>query len=240
MGPCLRSIMTPRTAVGEAPQQVKSDDPSSLVSTDLLVQFTIKLQHRFNHISVSNRDYSGIRLKQLMKLEVLHFGHNNPLKYYKLDTDWLESSQTEKDLGVCIDWKLNMIQQCAQVAKKANGILACLRNSVASRMREVILPLYSALVRPHLEYCVQFWAHQFRKDIEVLEWVQRGITRLVKGHKPYEERLRELELFILEKRRLRGNLINLCNCRKEGCSQLVKLSRFGVTHLITDHLFIFT
>ncbi|KAK4824390.1 LOW QUALITY PROTEIN: hypothetical protein QYF61_014050 [Mycteria americana] len=112
------------------------------------------------------------------KCQILHLGRGNPGYTYKLGDERLESSPTERDLGVWVDGKLNMSQQCALAAKRAKCVLGCIKHSTASRSREVMVPLYTALVRPHLKYCVQFWASQYKKDIKTLECVQKKVTKM--------------------------------------------------------------
>ena len=143
------------------------------------------------------------------KCKVLHAGNKNVhYKYHMGDTE-IEEGNYEKDLGVYVDSEMSSSRQCGEAIKKANKMLGYIVRSVEFKSREVMLKLYNALVRPHLEYCVQFWSPRYKKDIAALERVQRRATRIIPGLKgmSYADRLKELNLFSLEQRRLRGDLI---------------------------------
>ncbi|KAJ7419876.1 hypothetical protein BTVI_23631 [Pitangus sulphuratus] len=134
------------------------------------------------------------------KCRVLQLRRNNSRCQHGLGTDLLETSSVDKDLGILVHHKLSVSQQCSLVAKKDNGVLECIGKIITSRSKEVIQPFYSALVRPHLECYVPFWAPQYKRDLELLEQVRWKVTKVIKGLEclSYKERLWELGLFSLK------------------------------------------
>ena len=114
-------------------------------------------------------------------------------------------------MGILVQSNLKVSSQCAKVVKTANKILGMIKRSFSSRDSNTIVSLYKALVRPHLEYCVQAWRPYFKKDIELLEGVQHRATKIIEGleRMSYEQRLSSLGLTTLETRRIRGDLIEV-------------------------------
>ena len=145
------------------------------------------------------------------KRKVLHIGSNNPKFNYSMNGVWLENSDVEKDLGIFVDSKLKFSNQCLASRNKANRMLGFIARNVAHKSKEVVRILYNAYVRPHLEYCVQAWSPHYQKDIVMLEKVQRRATRLVSGLRrlDYESRLKELNMYSLERRYKRGDMIEV-------------------------------
>ncbi|KAK4819023.1 hypothetical protein QYF61_024139 [Mycteria americana] len=142
------------------------------------------------------------------KCEVLHLGRNNPRHQHILGAYQLESSFAKRYLGILVDNKLTTNLQCTLAAKKAN-----IRKIVASKSREVILHFYAVLVRLHLGSCISLRAPWYKKDLDLLELVQHRSTKMIKGleHLSYEERLKELRLSSLKKRRLGGGwILSIC------------------------------
>ncbi|KAF7249028.1 Gamma-aminobutyric acid receptor subunit alpha-6 [Varanus komodoensis] len=139
---------------------------------------------------------------------------------------WWNRTEKEKDLRVIVDSRLNMSQQCDAATKRANAILGCINRSITSKSQVVVVPLYSSLIKPHVEYCGQFWAPSFKKDAEKLERVQRKATNMIQGLEtvPYEERLRELGMFSIEKRRLREDMLSLYKYLKGCHKEAVEIS----------------
>jgi len=145
------------------------------------------------------------------KCKSLHFGYKNAKHIYSLGGDVVKTEDEEKDLGIIVAKTLKFSSQCVAAAKSANKTLGMINRTFVNKDKEVMLRLYQTLVRPKLEYCVQAWRPYFRKDIDLLEKVQKRATRLIISNKglTYGERLKNLGLTTLETRRLRGDLIEV-------------------------------
>ena len=133
-------------------------------------------------------------------------------KLVKWSEKWqISKTVKEKDLGVTMNANMKVSEQCRIAASKGNQVLGMIRRNITYKEKSLIVPLYKAIVRPHLEYCIQAWSPYLRKDIDMLEKIQRRATKLIPGLRDlsYEERLKECGLTTLETRRLRGDQIEV-------------------------------
>ena len=145
------------------------------------------------------------------KCTVVHMGKNNKKHEYKLGNSVLLKSVKERDLGVIINYNGKSSEQCISAVNKASQVLGMIKRNIVYKSKDNIVRLYKALVRPRLEYCVQAWSPYYRKDIEMLERIQKRATKMIEGYKglSYEERLSRTGLISLEQRRVRGDLIEV-------------------------------
>ena len=141
----------------------------------------------------------------------LHTGHGNEDAQYTMGGTVLNTTLKEKDLGLTISADMKVSEQCGIAAAKGNQILGLIRRNIVYREKELIIPLYKTIVRPHLEYCIQAWRPYCKKDIYMLERVQRRATKIIPKlrNNCYEMRLKGCGLTTLETRRLRGDQIKV-------------------------------
>ena len=141
----------------------------------------------------------------------LHTGHGNEDAQYTMGDTVLNTTLKEKDLGLTISADMKVSEQCGIAAAKGNQILGLIRRKLVYKEKELIIPLYKTIVRPHLEYCIQAWRPYRKKDIDMLERVQRRATKMIPKLRniSYEMRLKECGLTTLETRRLRGDQIEV-------------------------------
>ena len=145
------------------------------------------------------------------KCTVIHMGKSNKEFEYKLGENVVKKSVQERDLGVLINHNGKFSEQCAIAVKKANTVLGMIKRNIVYKNKDSMVSLYKALVRPRLEFCIQAWSPYLRKDIDMIERVQRRATKLIEGYHnfSYEDRLKKTGLILLEKRRVRGDLIQV-------------------------------
>ena len=147
-------------------RDIKSASDSSLLQSNLdrLVLWASEWQLTFN----------------AKKCKVLHFGNNNKKRNYELNGTVLDGISVQKDLGIDVSDDLKSARHIDEIVLKANRTLGMISRNIESKTKDILIPLYTALVRPHLEYCVQAWNPHYVKDIMKLERVRRRAVRMIK------------------------------------------------------------
>ena len=145
----------------------------------------------------------------LAKCAVIHFGHGNPNHSYTMCGEQLSTKHHERYLGLTLSDNFKSTEHCQNLSTSAHAMLSVLFRSFGLLDKQPFLLIYRGLIRPRLEYACQAWSPHLRRDIDLLERVQRRATRMVSGLSglPYHERLRWLGLQSLETRRRRADLI---------------------------------
>ena len=145
------------------------------------------------------------------KCNVMHIGRKNPCYNYTMSGSTLSTTSQEKDLGIIISSNMKPSAQVTKAAASANSMLGRIKHTFTCLDRETLPALYKALVRPRMEFAIQAWSPYLRKDISKLERVQRRATKLIPSiaHLTYQERLIQLNMTTLEKRRERGDMIEV-------------------------------
>ena len=169
------------------------------------------------------------------KCKVIHFGQKNHHFQYHIDGYSLTPTEEEKDLGVIISSDLKWNKQVVASAKKANKMIGLIKHTFTHMDKDMFLVLYKTLVRPLLEYCPQVWSPYMVKDVEILENIQRRATKIIPElyDLPYEQRLKELKLFPLKDRRIRGDMIStykmINGLIKINCNKIVPMHNTAAT-----------
>ena len=145
------------------------------------------------------------------KCKCIHIEHGNMDEEYKMGDDVLGRTIQEKDLGVTFSGDMKVSEQCRIAASKGSQIIWLIRRTITNKEKQLIVPLYKAIVRPHLEYCIQAWMPYRKKDIDKLERIKRRATKTNPELRnlTYESRLLQCGLTTLGTRRLRGDQIEV-------------------------------
>lgn len=141
----------------------------------------------------------------------MHIGKKNLDHDYRMNGVVLDVVEAEKDLGVVISCDLKSSNQCLKAYASANKILGMINRTIVNKNSDIMLKLYKSLVRPNMEYCTAVWSPYYVKDKELIEKIQHRFTKMIieVKHLSYADRLRKLDLWSLEERRNRSDLIEV-------------------------------